>query len=182
MMLGIDTSCGITSIALFNEQGVLFDHYLSNEKNNQSKELAVTVMDLLRNHNVNFDSIQKLFVCTGPGSFTGVRVGCAFVAGIISSRPEIQAFGFTALELIAAAVNIAQEHDVVCKAGPHSFYKQKFYGLEAIGEIEVLNVNDCDVAGSTPDAKYCYAVYKFYKSIGVDKSPITPIYALPSYY
>lgn len=39
--------------------------------------------------------IRKWFLWLGPGSFTGLRCGCAFVEGYLKGNPQCEVFGFT---------------------------------------------------------------------------------------
>jgi hypothetical protein len=36
----------------------------------------------------NDENVQKLYFCEGPGSFTGLRLGCSFLNGLCLGRPK----------------------------------------------------------------------------------------------
>jgi len=43
----------------------------------KSQMVLVLLVKLLERHNLTFDQITEVVVALGPGSFTGLRVGCA---------------------------------------------------------------------------------------------------------
>lgn len=54
--------------------------------------------------NITPDAIDRIAVCTGPGSFTGLRVALSFAKGFALPR-KIPVLGFDALSIKAAAAN-----------------------------------------------------------------------------
>ena len=77
--------------------------------------------------------IALLAVCTGPGSFTGVRVGVAAVRGL-SLALGVPAYGLTRFEALAA-----QNGDgaVAVPGRGDTHLVQTFDGGAAVGEIEI---------------------------------------------
>lgn len=56
---------------------------------------------LLRSAGLSFADIRYLQVATGPGSFTGIKVGLSFASGIVLAHPHIKVLGVSSLELLA---------------------------------------------------------------------------------
>lgn len=52
------------------------------EEFGQAEDLACNVEKMLKENKLKFGEIGLLGVCTGPGSFTGVRAGLAFARGL----------------------------------------------------------------------------------------------------
>src|SRR5579871_4711271 len=67
-----------------------------------AEALAPMVEKVMKEADIPFASLERLGVTTGPGTFTGQRVGLAFMRGlrIALHKPLI---GVTTLEAIAAA-------------------------------------------------------------------------------
>jgi tRNA threonylcarbamoyladenosine biosynthesis protein TsaB len=100
-LLAVDTALGACSAALLDDDRVLA-HQLVVMERGHAEALAPMVQALLQQANVGFSEINRLAVTTGPGTFTGQRVGLAFMRGLrlALKRPLI---GITTLEAMAAA-------------------------------------------------------------------------------
>lgn len=60
------------------------------------------VAGLLKQAQISASNIEKISVCVGPGSFTGLRVGLSFAKGLALPR-NIPVVGISALEIWAKA-------------------------------------------------------------------------------
>lgn len=79
-ILGIDTSSTDLCIGLYgNEQPVA--SYTRMLKNSHAEHIARAVSVLLDSNSVRADEITHIAIAAGPGSFTGLRIGYAFVKG-----------------------------------------------------------------------------------------------------
>jgi len=79
-ILGIDTSSIDLCIGLFsNEQPVA--SYTRMLKNSHAEHIARAVSVLLDSNSVRAGAITHIAIAAGPGSFTGLRIGYAFVKG-----------------------------------------------------------------------------------------------------
>lgn len=93
-----------------------------------SAQLVPQIAALLEKHNVNKQQIDAFAVASGPGSFTGLRVGLA----AIKALAEVMAKPIAAvslLEVISAAGGVEGEVIAVLNAGRNEIY---------VGEYEVL--------------------------------------------
>jgi tRNA A37 threonylcarbamoyladenosine modification protein TsaB len=66
--------------------------------------LAKDAQRLLKSVGVGLADIGEIRVATGPGSFTGIRMGLAFCYGLVLPRPKIRIGGLCSLELIASGL------------------------------------------------------------------------------
>jgi len=73
MELIIDTS-DKTHIAIRDREKVL-DEIVIDLKFSQSEELLRTIDELLIKNKINKSDLAKIYVNSGPGSYTGIRVG-----------------------------------------------------------------------------------------------------------
>ncbi len=104
MLLAFDTATTTASIALYdraNQQ--LVAEYTWEARRRQTQDLLVTAQQLLQQSALSTDAISALAVTTGPGSFTGVRIGISTVKGIglgLPARPAV--IGIPTLAVTAA--------------------------------------------------------------------------------
>jgi tRNA threonylcarbamoyladenosine biosynthesis protein TsaB len=99
-ILAIDTALGACSAALLEDQAVL-SHRFEPMERGHAERLAPMVEEVMREANSEFGSLDRLAVTIGPGTFTGQRVGLAFMRGlrVALNRPLI---GVTTLAAMAA--------------------------------------------------------------------------------
>ena len=101
IILNIDTSSKFCSIALAKEGEVIFGYESSNEMDH-SKTLAPFVkkaMDFLEDHNLKLAAVS---VITGPGSYTGLRIGLSLAKGLAYSL-DIPLITLSSLQVIAVS-------------------------------------------------------------------------------
>jgi tRNA threonylcarbamoyladenosine biosynthesis protein TsaB len=95
----------------------------------QAEVLAVAVKELLDTAKINFEDVDLLGVCTGPGSFTGVRAGLAFARGLALGSPKLKITGVSAFEVYAQMLeenSRAFYNAVVIETKREDFYFQLF--------------------------------------------------------
>jgi tRNA threonylcarbamoyl adenosine modification protein YeaZ len=98
-LLAVDTALGACSVAVLEGETVLAHHF---EEMARGHAEALAPMVERAMAGIAFASLDRLAVTVGPGTFTGQRVGLAFMRGlrIALDKPLI---GVTTLEAIAAA-------------------------------------------------------------------------------
>lgn len=98
-LLAVDTALGACSVAVLDNERVLARRFVPMERGH-AEALAPMVDDAMREAGVAFAALERLAVTTGPGTFTGQRVGLAFMRGlrIALYKPLI---GITTLEAMA---------------------------------------------------------------------------------
>jgi tRNA threonylcarbamoyladenosine biosynthesis protein TsaB len=104
MLLAMDTATQVMSLALHDGRSLLAEHTW-HTANNQTVELAPTVQNLLAQCGVAIDDLKVLAVSTGPGSYSGLRIGVALAKGMASAR-QLPLVGVSTLDTIA----VAQSH------------------------------------------------------------------------
>lgn len=95
----------------------------------QAEELALSVEQILCKYALCFKDVGLLGVCTGPGSFTGVRAGLAFARGLGIGAPETKLTGVSAFEAYAHMLkkeNRACYNAVIIETKREDFYFQLF--------------------------------------------------------
>lgn len=99
VILGLDTALGACSVALLSD-GQTLAHEHRAMLRGHAEALAPMVEDLMRQARIGFAALDRIGITTGPGTFTGQRVGLAFTRGLrlALNRPAI---GVTTLEVMA---------------------------------------------------------------------------------
>jgi tRNA threonylcarbamoyladenosine biosynthesis protein TsaB len=100
-ILAADTALGACSVAVLDGARVLAHRFEAMERGH-AEALAPMVERAMRQSGVAFEGIDRLAVTTGPGTFTGQRIGLAFMRGlrIALKKPLI---GITTLQAMCAA-------------------------------------------------------------------------------
>ncbi|HEY5048885.1 MAG TPA: tRNA (adenosine(37)-N6)-threonylcarbamoyltransferase complex dimerization subunit type 1 TsaB [Rhizomicrobium sp.] len=125
-ILAVDTALGACSAAVLDGQNIL-GHRLERMDRGHAERVAPMVREVMETAGIGFGAIDRLGVTTGPGTFTGQRVGLAFMRGlrIALKRPLI---GITTLEAMlagtlqdsgleaAAILHDARRDEVYCAA------------------------------------------------------------------
>jgi len=101
MLLAVDTALGACSVALL-EGDEIRAHIFEPMERGHAERLAPMVDESMKAGNAEFSQLSRLAVTTGPGTFTGQRVGLAFMRALRLAL-QIPLTGVTTLEAMAAA-------------------------------------------------------------------------------
>ncbi|MBU6157107.1 MAG: tRNA (adenosine(37)-N6)-threonylcarbamoyltransferase complex dimerization subunit type 1 TsaB [Alphaproteobacteria bacterium] len=83
LVLAIDTSFGPVSAALLAPDGRVMGHRrVGDAAGQQAEVLPPLVGEIFSACDASFSDLGRVVVSTGPGAFTGVRVGIAFAKGL----------------------------------------------------------------------------------------------------
>ena len=104
MILGIDTSAGQCAVALVAGDRVW--RRAETMARGHAEALFPMIDDVLAEAGATFGDVTRIGVCTGPGSFTGIRAGVAAARGLALGL-SVPAVGVTRLTALA----VQSEHD-----------------------------------------------------------------------
>ena len=106
LVLALDTGFGPVSAALLATDGeILGRDGVQNAAGQQAEILPPLVAKLFETCHASFDDLARVVVATGPGAFTGVRVGIAFATGLhIATGADI--VGLSSLDCLAAQARL----------------------------------------------------------------------------
>lgn len=104
LVLALDTTTALGSCALTRD-GLVVCEQVSDAPGSHDERLPGDLMSLLDRAGVSVRDIDVFAVATGPGSFTGLRVGIATMQGLAfaEAKPLIGLSGFDALARLAGS-------------------------------------------------------------------------------
>jgi tRNA threonylcarbamoyladenosine biosynthesis protein TsaB len=101
-ILAIDTSTMLGGIALMDDISGLIAEIRLNVKSTHSERLMTALDFALKQASISLSAIDAFAVATGPGSFTGLRIGLSTVKGLsyatgkpVVSVPTLEAFAYS---------------------------------------------------------------------------------------
>ena len=147
MLLAIDTSTAQIGLALYDGATVPGE-LVWQSRAHHTEQLAPALAGLLERVGVTMDSVKALGVAIGPGSFTSLRVGLAFVKGLTLAR-HLPLIGIPTLDIVAASVPLSDRKlAAVLQAGRGrlavGWYKPTGSGWEAYGPATTMTAGELE--------------------------------------
>ena len=107
--LGIDTSTAELGVGLacHGQPVAACSRYVPNS---HAEHLDSTIAFLLKSNALAPTAIERIGVAAGPGSFTGLRIGHAYVKGMFLGRP-VPVLALSSLEVVARALTETEDRD-----------------------------------------------------------------------
>lgn len=99
MKLCIDTCTNVCSVSIVENDKIIGERTY-NDKLRHSEILMVEIDEMIKKLDRTPSDIDEVFVTSGPGSFTGIRIGVT-AANTIADTLNVKVNGFTILDLIA---------------------------------------------------------------------------------
>lgn len=145
MILAIDTSTAQLGLALYDGATVAAELTWTSRQRH-TVELAPALSGLLSRIGFTMGDLSALGVAIGPGSFTSLRVGLAFVKGLALAR-HLPVIGVPTLDVVAASVPVqAVPLAAVIQAGRGriavGWYKASENGWQAEGPVRTTNADE----------------------------------------
>jgi len=145
MLLAIDTSTAQIGLALYDGTSVPGE-FTCTSGLHHTRELAPAISRLLIGCGKKIGDIHALGVAIGPGSFTSLRVGLAFVKGLALAR-QLPLIGVPTLDIVAASVPPSERRlAAVLQAGRGrlvvGWYKAVEGGWKAVGPAQVSTAEE----------------------------------------
>ncbi len=127
-VLAIETSQSLCGVCLYFADDNYFESNIF-QKNIHAEKLFELIDSVLQSANVKVNELSSVAVSSGPGSFTGLRIGMSAAKGIAfgSSLPIVPVPTFEALALqIANHLNENSEFIIANKVNVEEVYYAKF--------------------------------------------------------
>lgn len=145
MLLAVDTSTQSVGIALFDGNQILCEESWISRRYH-TVELANAVQSNLFRAGLTAADLHVLAVASGPGSFTGLRIGLALIKGIAYTH-QLPVIGIPTLDITARAVPVRDTRlAAVLQAGRNrlavGWYKVEDGSWIADGPLENLTFDE----------------------------------------
>ena len=109
-IIAIDSSGLVASVAIANESGIVAEYTVNNKKTH-SQTLLPMLNEIKEITQTDIAQIDAVAIASGPGSFTGLRIGSATAKGIALAL-EVPIVEVSTLEALAA--NMYATNGVIC--------------------------------------------------------------------
>lgn len=129
--LSIETTFAGGSISLLEKDREV-DFWIGKSRLSKSEDILVALDSVLKKNKVKKNQIERVFVTTGPGSFTGIRIGMSFALGFCKSL-KCSASGVSVMEALKF-----MDFD-------NGIYKEKIYAyIYNTGKVYTQSASDND--------------------------------------
>jgi len=106
MLLAIDTSTPTIGIALYEDPVVIGEMRWASS-NHHTVELTASVDMMMKRCNIQVEQLTLLVAALGPGTFTGLRIGLAFLKGLALSL-NLPILGVPTFDYMASAQPLSE--------------------------------------------------------------------------
>jgi tRNA threonylcarbamoyladenosine biosynthesis protein TsaB len=155
-LLAIDTALAACSVAVFDSEA---NRLLANQSIPMTRGHAEALMPLVErvmaDAGIAYSEIDRVAVTTGPGSFTGLRVGVAAARGIALAA-EKPAVGVTTLSAFAAPHQADGRFPVISAIDArhdHVYFQVFAPGGRALGEPRLAPLREATEAAAAAPAR-----------------------------
>lgn len=151
MKLALDTSQTSGSIALADADKLLYSAYFD-LRITHSETLMPAIDAAIKTCGASPKEISELYVCLGPGSFTGLRIGLATAKGMAYGL-DLPVYGFDALQLTAFPCILSNKKilaviDARMKQVYAALYNPDLSVLQAPRVLDPQELLDWDLSGT----------------------------------
>jgi len=149
MILAIDTSAAQCAVALLGAGNPVAERQAMDR--GHAEHLFPMIEAVLATAGATYADLTRIAVCTGPGSFTGVRIGVAAARGLALGC-GIPAVGINRFEALAAETleDGAGGPVAVCLAGRGGTVYLQCFGADGAPLAPPEMVDEAALAGSIP--------------------------------
>lgn len=109
-VLGIDSATLVAGVAVIEEERVVVEGFLQTRKTHSERLLPLIAL-WLQEAELSLKDIDGIAVTSGPGSFTGLRIGVATAKGLAQAAGK-PLLGVPTLD--ALALNLAGSSGIIC--------------------------------------------------------------------
>ena len=134
MILSIETSTEVCSVAI-HQNGVLLAESTSIEAYSHAERLAPMIQTILADNNISKNDLTAIAVSSGPGSYTGLRIGASKAKGLCFAL-DIPLITINTLE--SMLVGLPQEYSEFIKCPMIDARRMEVYCLVADSQNKLI--------------------------------------------
>lgn len=156
MLLNIDSHSQQCLICLSN-YGYLLSSSVSFEQNKHDKMLAEFTRRILSDNNITLNDIEGIGIVSGPGSFTGLRIGFAFAKGLSTDKninlikvPTTQIYAYQSKHI---SLILKKEKIVVLIPGSANKFFMQEYDNDSKPITDLISIDETQIK---IDERYLY--------------------------
>ncbi len=131
-LLAIETASTVCGVALFTNSE-LTDIIELDEPRVHAEKLPVMVNDILTRNKAELSGFEGIAISSGPGSYTGLRIGMSLAKGLAFSV-KIPLIPVPTLFSLENQVHSSEEHYICIKSHKDLVYAQKFNKGKPVSE------------------------------------------------
>lgn len=143
LILSLETSTDVCSVAL-HQNGTLIQDFLIDQPQSHASRLAVLITGLFKTTGLNPENLNAVAITSGPGSYTGLRIGTSTAKGLCYAL-NIPLIAISTLKLLAFQGKQRFNHGILCPmidARRMEVYTQQFNALlEPLSEIQPMIID-----------------------------------------
>ena len=151
MILFLEVISPIPKFVIIDNNKVIESLYILDKNNTKISDCIHDKFSILQKKYILLDILDCLIVCTGPGSYTSLRVGISFMLGISYSK-KIPLYGISCAELLSKFIMVEDFYHtlvVICSANnqnyiflpvSHKDYHYKILKINDIYSIENIDL------------------------------------------
>lgn len=146
----MDTSSKICSVAILEDSDLIIEKYIDDDKTH-SQKLMPLIDDVLKTCKMSLQDFDLLACCTGPGSFTGVRIGVSTVKAFydVCSIPIASISSLESLAYNTLSSNYRNKTDLVCSVIDaknnnvyYGLFKRNGENFELLESLNAKNISE----------------------------------------
>lgn len=183
LLINSATTNLVVAIIINGEIAYLYD---KNDGNDTSSKIMPVIDEAFRKSSIKPKDIDKIFVCNGPGSFTGIRVGLT-VAKTMAWSLKIPCLTFSSLELMASGfdssvISLIDARRGYVYAGGYDgnlnvIYDDKYVVFESSGlNGKFVSYDDFSFSTVKPKLDLLKVIHKHENDVAISPHLVNPNY------
>ena len=182
MILFLDTVSPLPEFSLIEDNKIIYSRgIIKNDTDKMSDSIISTYIDL-ENQYIREKNLKYLIVNTGPGSYTSLRVGIAFLTGLGFSK-NISIIGVACYDLFnfnlfgenlntsAFLINSSNNQIFICIYDP----KKKNYNIHKIDKEIKIDLSSLKVKKIYTNSSIQENIYKNFRNIEIKEISFTKL-------
>ena len=150
MILSIETSTDVCSVALHNQRQLL-DSRESLQAYSHAERLAPLINDILTDNSILRSKLTAIAVSSGPGSYTGLRIGTSTAKGLCYAL-DIPLITIGTLESMLPGIAHDNKNHLLCPM--LDARRMEVYCLVADGDGQIIEPTQAKIIDETSFMEY----------------------------